>query len=147
MCTQEMWKHSTACRACAPSRPPTRFEVESCVLPVRQRHTGTTVRCRWAIAMGHVLMWACACLDTVKPQPMCSKDSRAESNHGCAGYGTRNGVCGTSSSLVVMYHIETPHTKETQPPPVALPLMTSAGLEPAIPGYVGRCLIHWATTP
>ena len=25
--------------------------------------------------------------------------------------------------------------------------MTSAGLEPAIPGSVGRCLIHWATRP
>ena len=25
--------------------------------------------------------------------------------------------------------------------------MTPAGLEPAIPGYVGRCLIHWATGP
>ena len=25
--------------------------------------------------------------------------------------------------------------------------MTSAGLEPAIPGSVGRCLIHWATGP
>ena len=26
-------------------------------------------------------------------------------------------------------------------------LMTPAGLEPAIPGSVGRCLIHWATGP
>ena len=25
--------------------------------------------------------------------------------------------------------------------------MTPAGLEPAIPGSVGRCLIHWATGP
>jgi hypothetical protein len=25
--------------------------------------------------------------------------------------------------------------------------MTPAGLEPAIPGSVGRCLIHWATEP
>ena len=25
--------------------------------------------------------------------------------------------------------------------------MTPAGLEPAIPGPVGRCLIHWATGP
>ena len=25
--------------------------------------------------------------------------------------------------------------------------LTSAGLEPAIPGSVGRCLIHWATRP
>ena len=25
--------------------------------------------------------------------------------------------------------------------------MTLAGLEPAIPGSVGRCLIHWATRP
>ena len=25
--------------------------------------------------------------------------------------------------------------------------MTSAGLQPAIPGSVGRCLIHWATRP
>ena len=25
--------------------------------------------------------------------------------------------------------------------------MTSAGLEPAIPSSVGRCLIHWATGP
>ena len=25
--------------------------------------------------------------------------------------------------------------------------MISAGLEPAIPGSVGRCLIHWATGP
>ena len=25
--------------------------------------------------------------------------------------------------------------------------MTPAGLEPAIPGSVGRCLIHWATVP
>ena len=25
--------------------------------------------------------------------------------------------------------------------------MTTAGLEPAIPGSVGRCLIHWATGP
>ena len=28
-----------------------------------------------------------------------------------------------------------------------LPDMTPAGLEPAIPGSVGRCLIHWATGP
>jgi hypothetical protein len=27
------------------------------------------------------------------------------------------------------------------------PEMTPAGLEPAIPGSVGRCLIHWATGP
>ena len=27
------------------------------------------------------------------------------------------------------------------------PRMTPAGLEPAIPGSVGRCLIHWATGP
>jgi hypothetical protein len=27
------------------------------------------------------------------------------------------------------------------------PQMTPAGLEPAIPGSVGRCLIHWATGP
>ena len=27
------------------------------------------------------------------------------------------------------------------------PPMTPAGLEPAIPGSVGRCLIHWATGP
>ena len=26
-------------------------------------------------------------------------------------------------------------------------VMTPAGLEPAIPGSVGRCLIHWATGP
>ena len=26
-------------------------------------------------------------------------------------------------------------------------MMTPAGLEPAIPGSVGRCLIHWATGP
>ena len=26
-------------------------------------------------------------------------------------------------------------------------IMTPAGLEPAIPGSVGRCLIHWATGP
>ena len=25
--------------------------------------------------------------------------------------------------------------------------MTPAGLEPATPGSVGRCLIHWATGP
>ena len=25
--------------------------------------------------------------------------------------------------------------------------MTPAGLEPAIPGSVGRCLIYWATVP
>ena len=25
--------------------------------------------------------------------------------------------------------------------------MTPAGLEPAIPGSVGQCLIHWATGP
>jgi hypothetical protein len=25
--------------------------------------------------------------------------------------------------------------------------MTPPGLEPAIPGSVGRCLIHWATEP
>ena len=25
--------------------------------------------------------------------------------------------------------------------------LTPAGLEPAIPGSVGRCLIHWATGP
>ena len=25
--------------------------------------------------------------------------------------------------------------------------MTPGGLEPAIPGSVGRCLIHWATGP
>ena len=25
--------------------------------------------------------------------------------------------------------------------------MTPVGLEPAIPGSVGRCLIHWATGP
>ena len=25
--------------------------------------------------------------------------------------------------------------------------MTPAGLEPAIPGSVGHCLIHWATGP
>ena len=25
--------------------------------------------------------------------------------------------------------------------------VTPAGLEPAIPGSVGRCLIHWATGP
>ena len=29
----------------------------------------------------------------------------------------------------------------------ALKAMTPAGLEPAIPGSVGRCLIHWATGP
>jgi hypothetical protein len=29
---------------------------------------------------------------------------------------------------------------------IQMPL-TSAGLEPAIPGSVGRCLIHWATRP
>ena len=28
-----------------------------------------------------------------------------------------------------------------------VPKMTPAGLEPAIPGSVGRCLIHWATGP
>ena len=30
---------------------------------------------------------------------------------------------------------------------VITPCMTPAGLEPAIPGSVGRCLIHWATGP
>ncbi len=29
----------------------------------------------------------------------------------------------------------------------AMGQMTPAGLEPAIPGSVGRCLIHWATGP
>ena len=33
------------------------------------------------------------------------------------------------------------------PLPLRLVCMTPAGLEPAIPGSVGRCLIHWATGP
>ena len=28
-----------------------------------------------------------------------------------------------------------------------LPMVTPVGLEPTIPGSVGRCLIHWATGP
>ena len=35
----------------------------------------------------------------------------------------------------------------TDTKPLAAGKMTPAGLEPAIPGSVGRCLIHWATGP
>ncbi len=51
--------------------------------------------------------------------------------------------------LLVFELPPSPHTnthtrrRGTEPPEV----MTPAGLEPAIPGSVGQCLIHWATGP
>ena len=59
--------------------------------------------------------------------------------------GTRwPGTCTPPTVLVVRTcrHARTHHHAVVQ-----ARRLTSAGLEPAIPGSVGRCLIHWATGP
>ena len=46
-----------------------------------------------------------------------------------------------------LYPTPPPHPCHTQAIPHCDTAVTPAGLEPAIPGSVGRCLIHWATGP
>ena len=85
--------------------------------PSRARSTACGPRCAW---------WRCARMAAGRE-------------------GTRwPGTCTPPTALVVRTcrHARTHHHAVVQ-----ARRLTSAGLEPAIPGSVGRCLIHWATRP
>ena len=78
--------------------------------------------------------------------------------HGGHHWGTsvsplKRGICGGGNGIgdnsmvnkVVAYLCNLPVVASFLSSPLHLPLLTPVGLEPAIPGSVGRCLIHWAT--